>query len=583
MMFARFKKNKSWTGIPPWVLLGAVAVLLPIFVFMTVQNIDREKEFTTRLLLEKGAALIRSFEAGTRTGMMGMQRGGFQLQRLLTETAQVPDIAYLMVTDADGNVIAHSDLDRVGSRVGEGVDIEGASQSKKLEWRVVKGPGGGQVFEVFRKFEPVGPPAGMMRGQRMRRPPDGFEFPADPPRVIFVGLDTTSIDEARRSDVRQAILTGTILLLAGFAGITLLLLAQSYRAARTRLSRITAFSDHVVANMPIGLVATDSSQRIAAFNQVAESVLHLPASAVQGAPAEQTLPPSLWTQLRESAAGRTVIEREVDCALGDGTLVPLEIGAGRLTDETGRHLGSILLFRDLREIRTLRNEIARNQRLATVGRLAAGVAHEIRNPLSSIKGFATYFQERYRENAQDNKIASILIQEVDRLNRVVGQLLEFSRPISILPRPVRLSRLIGDTVKLIEPQAGEKAVTVQTDVHAGAEHVRLDPDRLSQVLLNLFLNGVEAMAPGGVLAISAGETADGRSLEIRVSDTGCGIRPEDLPQVFEPYFTTKPSGTGLGLAIAHNVVEAMGGDLGVVSRPGSGATFTLRLPLVKTG
>jgi two-component system sensor histidine kinase HydH len=312
-------------------------------------------------------------------------------------------------------------------------------------------------------------------------------------------------------------------------------------------------------------------------------VLHLPASAVQGAPAEQTLPPSLWTQLRESAAGRTVIEREVDCALGDGTLVPLEIGAGRLTDETGRHLGSILLFRDLREIRTLRNEIARNQRLATVGRLAAGVAHEIRNPLSSIKGFATYFQERYRENAQDNKIASILIQEVDRLNRVVGQLLEFSRPISILPRPVRLSRLIGDTVKLIEPQAGEKAVTVQTDVHAGAEHVRLDPDRLSQVLLNLLLNGVEAMAPGGVLAISAGETADGRSLEIRVSDTGCGIRPEDLPQVFEPYFTTKPSGTGLGLAIAHNVVEAMGGDLGVVSRPGSGATFTLRLPLVKTG
>jgi len=417
----------------------------------------------------------------------------------------------------------------------------------------------------------------------MRRPPDGFEFPADPPRVIFVGLDTTSIDEARRSDVRQAILTGTILLLAGFAGITLLLLAQSYRAARTRLSRITAFSDHVVANMPIGLVATDSSQRIAAFNQAAESVLHLPASAVQGAPAEQTLPPSLWTQLRESAAGRTVIEREVDCALGDGTLVPLEIGAGRLTDETGRHLGSILLFRDLREIRTLRNEIARNQRLATVGRLAAGVAHEIRNPLSSIKGFATYFQERYRENAQDNKIASILIQEVDRLNRVVGQLLEFSRPISILPRPVRLSRLIGDTVKLIEPQAGEKAVTVQTDVHAGAEHVRLDPDRLSQVLLNLLLNGVEAMAPGGVLAISAGETADGSSLEIRVSDTGCGIRPEDLPQVFEPYFTTKPSGTGLGLAIAHNVVEAMGGDLGVVSRPGYGATFTLRLPLVKTG
>lgn len=583
MMFARFKDKMSGSGIPRWVLFGAVAVLLPIFAFVTVQNVHREKEFTTRLLLEKGAALIRSFEAGTRTGMMGMQRGGFQLQRLLTETAQVPDIAYLMVTDAAGNVIAHSDLDRVGSRVDEGIDIAAASQSKKLEWRVVKGPDGGQVFEVFRKFEPVGPPPGMMRGQRMHRLPDGFELPPDPPRVIFVGLDMTAVDEARRSDVRHAIVMGTILLLAGSAGITLLLLTQSYRAARTRLSRITAFSDHVVANMPIGLVATDSSQRIAAFNQAAESVLHLPASAVQGAPAEQVLPPSLWTQLRESAAGRALIEREVDCALSDGTLVPLEIGAGRLTDETGRYLGSILLFKDLREIHSLRSEIARNQRLATVGRLAAGVAHEIRNPLSSIKGFATYFQERYRENVQDHNVASILIHEVDRLNRVVSQLLEFSRPISILPRPVRLSRLIGDTVKLIEPQARERTATVHTDIHAGTEHVRLDPDRLSQVLLNLLLNGVEAMAPGGVLTLSTDETEDGRMLEIRVSDTGCGIRPEDLPQVFEPYFTTKPSGTGLGLAIAHNIVAAMGGDLGVASRPGAGTTFTLRLPLVKPG
>ncbi len=582
-MSARFKDNKFWAGIPPWALLGAVAVLLPIFAFITVQNIHREREFTTRLLLEKGAALIRSFEAGTRTGMMGMPRGGFQLQRLLTETAQVPDIAHLIVTDTDGNVIAHNNLDRVGSRYAQGVDVAVAARSKKLEWRVVQGPDGGPVFEVFRKFEPTGPPVGMMRGQMMRRVPEGFELPADPPRVIFVGLDMASIEEARRSDMWHAILMGTILLLAGFAGVTLLLLAQSYRSARTRLSRITAFSDHVVANMPIGLVATDSDERIAAFNQVAESVLSLSAAAVQAQPAEKVLPPSLWSELRERAATRTVIEKEIDCPLADGRQIPLEIGAGRLSDETGRYLGSILLFKDLREIRTLRNEIARNQRLAAVGRLAAGVAHEIRNPLSSIKGFATYFQERYRENAQDTKVASILIQEVDRLNRVVSQLLEFSRPIRTLPRTIRLSRLIGDAVKLIEPQAREKTLSVRTDLRAGIEEVRLDPDRMSQVLLNLLLNAVDAMASGGVLTLRAEAAADGRRLEIRVSDTGCGIRPEDLPKVFEPYFTTKPSGTGLGLAIAHNIVEAMGGEISVASRPGSGTTFTLRLPLVKTG
>jgi len=579
-MFDRIKDTKFWTGVPPWVLLGAVAVLLPIFAFMTVQNIHREKEFTTRLLVEKGAALIRSFEAGTRTGMMGMQRGGFQLQRLLTEMSQLPDIAHLIVTDTAGDVIAHSDLDRVGSTYGKGLNVADISQSKKLDWRIVRGADGAQVFEVFRKFEPAGPPVGMMRGPMMRRLPEGFEFPPDPPRAIFVGLDMTSIDEARRSDVWHAILMGMILLLAGFAGITLLLLAQSYRAARTSLSRIKAFSDHVVENMPIGLVATDSRQHVVVFNQVAESVLQLPAPSVIGNPAGQVLPAALWSQVEaDSAPNATILEKEVDCALAGGRVIPLEIGAGRLTDESGRYLGSILLFKDLSEIRTLRNEIARNQRLVTVGRLAAGVAHEIRNPLSSIKGFATYFRERYRENEQDAQTASILIQEVDRLNRVVGQLQEFSRPVSILPRPVRLERLIADIVKLVESQARAKGVTVAIEHRPGMPEVLLDADRLNQVLLNLFLNGIEAMDRGGVLTVRVDEAADARRLEIRVSDTGCGIRPEDLSHIFEPYFTTKPSGTGLGLAIAHNIIEAMGAEIAVQSVPGAGTTFTLKVPV----
>ncbi len=576
----RIKDTKFWAGVPPWVLLGAVAVLLPIFAFMTIQNIHREKEFTTRMLVEKGGALIRAFEAGTRSGMMGMQRGGFQLQRLLTETSQLPDIAHLIVTDATGNIIADSDLDRVGSTYGKGLNVALVAQSKRLDWRIVKGNDGTQVFEVFRKFEPTGPPVGMMRGSGMRRLPEGFEFPPEPPRVIFVGLDMTSIEEAQRSDVWHAVLMGSILLLAGFAGITLLLLAQNYRAARMNLFRIKAFSDHVVENMPIGLVATDSRQRVAVFNQVAESVLQSPAVSVIGRPASHALPASLWSQIQAVAAPHAaILEKELDCPLSGGRVIPLEIGAGRLADEDGRYLGSILLFKDLSEIRTLRTEIARNQRLVTVGRLAAGVAHEIRNPLSSIKGFATYFRERYRENEQDAQTASLLIQEVDRLNRVVGQLLEFSRPVSILPRPVRLDRLIADSVKLVESQARAKGVTVAVRHPADMPEVRLDADRLSQVLLNLLLNGIEAMGRNGVLTVEVRETANARRLDIRVSDTGIGIRPEDLAHIFEPYFTTKPSGTGLGLAIAHNIIETMGGEITVQSAPGAGATFILKIPV----
>jgi two-component system sensor histidine kinase HydH len=274
-----------------------------------------------------------------------------------------------------------------------------------------------------------------------------------------------------------------------------------------------------------------------------------------------------------------VVEKEIDCMTGAGRVIPLEIGGGRLTDADGHDLGSILLFKDLSEVRTLRSEIARNQRLVTVGRLAAGVAHEIRNPLSSIKGFATYFRERYRENDQDAQTASILIQEVDRLNRVVSQLLEFSRPVNILPRPVRPDRLLADIAKLVEPQAQAKGVTVAVRHPADMPDVLLDGDRLNQVLLNLFLNGIEAMDRGGVLTVRVAEASNASRLEIRVSDTGTGIRPEDLAHIFEPYFTTKPGGTGLGLAIAHNIIEAMGGEITVQSTPDTGTTFILKLPV----
>jgi two-component system sensor histidine kinase HydH len=202
--------------------------------------------------------------------------------------------------------------------------------------------------------------------------------------------------------------------------------------------------------------------------------------------------------------------------------------------------------------------------------------------LSSIKGFATYFKERYRENPQDAQTAAIMIQEVDRLNRVVSQLLEFARPVNILPRPTAIAALIKDSLKLIETPAREKSIVLAVEDRSTAAEARLDADRLNQVLLNLYLNAVEAMAPGGTLTVRVADLKGAPGIEIRVSDTGGGIRPEDLSHVFDPYFTTKPAGTGLGLAIAHNIMETMGGDITVASRPGAGTTFTLRVPLVKS-
>ncbi|MGB5747742.1 MAG: ATP-binding protein [Desulfobacterales bacterium] len=585
-MTIKIKNYKSWLGVPPWVLIGAVAVLLPIFTFMTIENINRQKEKSVQLLVEKGAALIRSFEAGTRFGMMGMHRGGFQLQQLLTETAQQPDIVYLLVADINGNILAHSNLEKVGKRVENQSDLAEISTADRIFWRQVTRPEGGRVFEVYRKFNPTRRPGGkrhgtMMMGRGFQQQQNRQNMPSEPgtqsKSIIYVGLDMTAIIEAQKADIRHALVMGVILLLVGFAGITLLFLLQGYRATRASLTRIKAFSDNVVENMPIGLIALDDQHRIASFNQIAESVLQLAYRDVIGKDAARLLPQQLWATMERAQNQNQVIEAEIDCIVKDGSFVPLEIGASILQDENDRILGTVLLFKDLTEVRSLRKEIARSQRLASVGRLAAGVAHEIRNPLSSIKGFATYFKERYPESPQDQKTADIMIAEVDRLNRVVGQLLEFAKPVPVSPKPTALNNLVADSVRLIEHQAAAKNITVKTLNSAKINEAIVDPDCINQVLLNLYLNAIESMEPGGELDVKLTEKDDNR-IEIRVSDTGGGIAGKDLARIFDPYFTTKSSGTGLGLAIAHNIMEAMGGQITVESLPGQGTIFSLTIP-----
>ncbi|MGD1968373.1 MAG: ATP-binding protein [Desulfobacterales bacterium] len=585
-MFTKSKNRKLWTGVPPWVLIGAVAVLLPIVVFITVENINRQKEKSIHLLLEKGAALIRSFEAGTRTGMMGRQWGGFQLQQLLAETAQQPDIVYLIVADETGRTIAHSNPEQIGHIHGADLDLETISIAKNLQWRQVSGLDGQNVFEIYRKFIPSGPPRGMgmmrrhqrMMGRQWQSEGQQNEMMADLAQIIFVGLDMRPIEEAQKADVRHAVIMGAILLLVGFAGFTLLFLAQSYRATRASLSRIKAFSDNVVENVPIGLLALDHQGNIAAFNKVAEAVLQCSAAEVIGQAAVKCIPAALLKEISNSQTHDDIIEKEIECRTAGGKTVPLEVGASSIKDENDVFVGNVLLFKDLTEVRALRREVARSQRLASVGRLAAGVAHEIRNPLSSIKGFATYFKERYPDRPQDQQTSTIMIQEVDRLNRVVGQLLEFARPVPVKPKPVSLQKLLDDSVTLVAERAADKGISIQTQNNARVDEVRIDPDRTNQVLLNLYLNAIDAMEKGGELNVEISANGQGGDVVILVSDTGHGIRQEDLSKIFEPYFTTKSTGTGLGLAIAHNTIEAMGGKITVESDRQAGTTFTVTLP-----
>jgi two-component system, NtrC family, sensor histidine kinase HydH len=572
------KYNTLFAGFSPWIVLGAVLVLLPIMALMTVETIKRQQQQRIRLMMEKGAALIRSFEAGTRMGMRGGHGSGFQLQRLLVETAAQPDIAHLLVVRLDGTVIAHNRVDQVGMRYNDELSLSAIHEAGALEWRETVSPEGDRVFEIFGKFAPLArsfdrPRNALMPGRMGTAP---LEREASP-MVIFVGLRTDALDAAHAADARQTVVMAAVLLLVGCTGVLLLFLAQNYRSTRTSLAQVKVFSDNLVSRMPIGLVTLDQNGRVTALNSVAESILGINTAAVMGVPAQAVIPAILL----EALAGETgLVEREILCPLSDGRRIPMDVSAATLTDDNGDCFGQVILFKDLTEIRTLHQELEKNRRLASVGRLAAGVAHEIRNPLSSIKGFATYFKDKYRESDKDQEIAAILIQEVDRLNRVVGQLLEFSRPMTLHLQPVVLKPFLEDVCRQMGRQSEAAGVRVSLDIVDDRLIGLMDADKMRQVMLNLLLNALDAMTAGGGLTVRARSGRDG-GVSIEVIDGGVGIGPNDQPFIFEPYFSTKNSGTGLGLAIVHNIVTAHQGDILVESRVGQGTTVQITLPAPK--
>ncbi|MCG6982904.1 MAG: PAS domain S-box protein, partial [Deltaproteobacteria bacterium] len=395
---------------------------------------------------------------------------------------------------------------------------------------------------------------------------------------IFVGLDMSAMESARVEARRHTIAMALGVFLIGMAALASLFLAQGYKVASRALAKVRAFSDQVVENLPMGLVATDENGKVAAYNQTAETVLGIPTEAVFAGSAAKVLPKELW-QLNERLQNRgAVVEEELECQTASGTAVPLKVSAAVLHGEDEGFLGYVFIFRDLVEVRRLQQEVERTKRLASLGSLAAGVAHEIRNPLSSVKGFATYFRDKLQDSPQDRDTATTMIQEVERLDRVIGQLLEFARPSILKIKPVRLNDLIQHSLKLIEGDARTKGVEVKADLPASLPEAFMDADRMNQVLLNLYLNAIQAMDGGGVLQVNVSRDDAKKLTTISVSDNGRGIETAAQERIFDPYFTTKPDGTGLGLAIVHKIIDAHGGSIRVRSQANEGTTVIITLP-----
>lgn len=225
-----------------------------------------------------------------------------------------------------------------------------------------------------------------------------------------------------------------------------------------------------------------------------------------------------------------------------------------------------------------RQQIGRSEQLASVGRLAAGVAHEINNPLTGVLAFADMMREKENLDDQDREDLALIIRETKRVREIVRGLLDFARETPFVQKPLNMNELVRQTLLLLGKREAFQKIYMVEDLADGLPLVNVDRNQLQQVLLNLTLNACEAMAEGGTLMVSS--SAAGGRVVVKVTDTGCGIKREYLDQIFEPFFTTKPvgKGTGLGLSVSYGILQQHGGTLEVESEVGKGTTFTVSLP-----
>jgi len=561
-------KRKIHFDISFWVAVSAVAVLGVILMIVAAAHFQWQRDKAVALFVEKGATLINSFEAGFRNTADKKNRL-FYLQKLLTATAQQPDIDYLIVANRQGFVIADSDPSMVGQRYGLDLDLIQLASSRTMMWRQTENPEGADTFEVYRGFSSAyaDDPANQ---KEMGHREDEL--------IIFVGFNMEKIEKAAAEDTRNAIILILILLLTGASAIVSLYLVWDYRLTRTSLARMKAFSETLVGNMPIGLMALDNHGKIIRCNEIAERILKLNCSATSGAQNEDVLPDALKDLLGELPPKGGLLERDLEVNVPETGKRTLETVAAGLMDGN-ESAGRMLLIRDVTGIREMEKEVVRSRHLSSISSLAAGVAHEIRNPLSSIKGFAVYLKERLAADDEDQKTADIIIEEVERLNRVITQLIEFARPLELKKEKTNLADLIGHAEKLIEGEARKKNIAVSVNAADDLVPVDVDPDRVKQVLLNIFLNAAAAMKDGGRLEIALRREKDNIILD--VVDNGAGIAATDLSRIYDPYFTSKPAGTGLGLAVVQKIMEAHGGRIIVESDEGKGTRVSLSFPIAK--
>ena len=378
-----------------------------------------------------------------------------------------------------------------------------------------------------------------------------------------------------------------VALLSGFLAEKLRRKGEELETTSQRLRRMQLDTDDILENIPSGLVTLDGEGRVEYFNGAAEKILGLDVSRIKDQPYDQVFGKG---HLELTAVLRTALEqaviydrKELTITSRGGKSIPLGISTTLLGAGDGQRSGVIAVFQDLTDAKELEQKARQADRLAVLGQLSAAIAHEIRNPLATISGSVELLRDTPQLSGEERKLLELVTCESERLNRIITDFLLYARIRPAEKDRVELSRVVDETLMLLRNHHDyQDDIQIVNEIGDRDVNVWADGDQVKQIFLNIAINALQAMSQGGCLTVGLQEKGvkaqnQAKMVHVYFQDTGMGIPPQELGEIFEPFYSSKKDGTGLGLSIAQRIVENNGGTLTVESEPGKGTTFTVSL------
>lgn len=369
------------------------------------------------------------------------------------------------------------------------------------------------------------------------------------------------------------------------------------KALEKNLTDLKNFNESIIQSMEAGLLTIDPDNRITSLNRYGENVLSLQESDLLGQPIETVIPEH---EIASLLGNKGVFEpltygRELKLQLQNGKQIHADFTVTDRIDDSGRKVGTILSFRDITLLRQMKEEVLRMDRLASLGVLASGIAHEIKNPLAGIKTMAQACEEEMGEEDPKKEYLVRITRQVNRLNALLNTFFTFAKPKPPDRKPHSLHDILYEVTHLVRKKMSSQNVEYKMDIPEALPDILVDAQQMQQVFLNLILNAIDAMPDGGLLSIRASmpspseweetllypENDPDRSAErclITVTDTGPGIPDELVQRIYDPFYTTKSGGLGLGLSIVYRIIQEHGGQIRVKTRPEQGTSFYLFIP-----